>query len=283
MTDAPPSLDPQRRAERRAGRWAGFVFAGFALASGAVNALSQNTELARGGAAFNPGVAWALEATSLAVLLALVPLVILLDRRIPLALGWKAALPLHAVAALVFTVLHVAGMMGSRMLLWPPLFGVEFSFFDEPLRDFIYEARKDVLTYAILVLVIRLSRRIEEHRLELAQGHREARRDSVIVLRCGGRELRLPAGEILAAEAAGNYVEVRTASGAHLARTTLSGLETLLAEAGADPVRIHRSRLVARAAVREIIPGESGDAVAILSDGARVGVSRRFRAGLAEV
>ncbi len=275
-------LDPQRRAEHRAGLQAGLIFSAFASASVAVNALSINSELARGTAAFNPAQAWLLEVTSLVVLLSLVPAVIALDRRIPLALGWRVALPLHLIAALAFTTAHVWGMMLLREWLWPFVIGGSYSYFDLLVRDFIYEARKDFLAYATLVLVLRLARRIEDYRLELAESHARAKGDSVIVLKCGGRELRLPAGEIVSAEAAGNYVEVSTSTGTHLARITLAGLETLLKEAGGDPVRVHRSRLVARPAVREIIPGESGDAVAVLSSGARVPVSRRYRAGLTE-
>jgi len=280
MSDRPSHLDPQRRAEQRAGLQAGLIFSAFACASVTVNALSTNTELARGAAAFNPAQAWLLELTSLVVLLALVPAVIALDRRIPLALGWRVALPLHLIAALAFTTAHVWGMMVLRELFWPVVIGGNYTYFDVLARDFVYEARKDILTYATLVLVIRLARRIEDYRLELAESHARATGDSVIVLKCGGRELRLPAGDIISAEAAGNYVEVATATGTHLTRITMTGLETLLKEAGADPVRVHRSRLVARGAVREIIPGESGDAAAVLANGARVPVSRRYRAGL---
>lgn len=280
MTAHNTPLDPQRRAERRAGLQAGLIFAAFASASVVVNALSINSELARGAAVFNPAQAWLLELTSLVVLLALVPAVIALDRRIPLALGWRVALPLHLIAALAFTTAHVWGMMLLRELLWPAVIGGSYTYFDLLVRDFIYEARKDFLTYATLVLVIRLARRIEDYRLELAEGHARAKGEALIVLKCGGRELRLPAAEIISAEAAGNYVEVSTPTGSHLARITLGGLETLLKEAGADPVRVHRSCLVARPAVREIIPGDSGDAVAVLSSGARIPVSRRYRSGL---
>ena len=82
------------------------------------------------------------------------------------------------------------------------------------------------------------------------------------------------------AKAASNYVEVRTAHKTHLARMTLSRLNSLLSEAGDTHVQCHRSYLVSRAAIREIVATGEGDASLLLTNGEKIPASRRYRGGL---
>lgn len=263
------------RLEHRTFRTSFAIFAGVTLAFLVVEVLSQADE----GAAL--ARALALEATSVSVILALFAPVALVERRAPpLVERWPVAVPLHLAASLVFSAVHVGAMMGLRFALWPVLFAEPYSAFDEPFADALYEYRKDVLTYALMLGVILLVREREIARERLDAARTDARTDRTILLRCGGRQIHLPAEEIVSASAAGNYVEVRTAAGAHLARITLSGLEALMNEAGAEPVRLHRSHLAARKALREITPVGDGDAEARLCDGSRLPVSRRHRPAL---
>jgi DNA-binding LytR/AlgR family response regulator len=62
-----------------------------------------------------------------------------------------------------------------------------------------------------------------------------------------------------------------------LHRATLAAVE---AELGAGFVRVHRSRLVRRAAIRRIETDRSGDFTMTLASGAVARGSRRFRATL---
>jgi two-component system LytT family response regulator len=76
-------------------------------------------------------------------------------------------------------------------------------------------------------------------------------------------------------ESAGNYVKLHTTNGVHLVRGTLQELERRL-----DPTRfarIHRTTIVALAAVRQFIPAGRGDYHAQLHSGERLTLSRRFR------
>ena len=66
-----------------------------------------------------------------------------------------------------------------------------------------------------------------------------------------------------------------------LARMTLSALEELLRRAGVSVIRVHRSRIVNRAKVREVLPTRNGDFVVRLLDGTEVRGSRRYREILA--
>ena len=265
--------------ERRTLRTAFLAFAAVTLAFLLVNVLSLADEGAQAGQTASLAKAFVLEATSVVVILALFAPVAVFERRAPASLErWARTLAVHLAASVAFSAVHVLLMMALRMALWPILFAGFYSSFDDPLGDALYEYRKDLLTYALMVAVIMVVREREVARERLTAIQVDARTDRIVTLRCGGRELRLPAREILSASASGNYVEVRTVSGAHLARGTLSALETLLDQAGADPVRVHRSHLAARPAIREIVPKADGDAEARLADGSVLPVSRRYRA-----
>ncbi len=78
--------------------------------------------------------------------------------------------------------------------------------------------------------------------------------------------------------AEGNYVRVHTPAAEPLLRETLAGLEARL-----DPrrfVRIHRSGIVALAAIAELRPSSHGDYVVVLNSGVRLRLSRRYRSRL---
>lgn len=85
----------------------------------------------------------------------------------------------------------------------------------------------------------------------------------------------VPVEQILWIEAANKYVIVHTASREHISRQTIQSLEETL-----DPkqfVRIHRSILVRKAAVRGLHPLFHGDYIVKLANGAELTLSRNFR------
>jgi len=89
------------------------------------------------------------------------------------------------------------------------------------------------------------------------------------------RIIFLPVQEIVWIEAANKFVVIHTATGTHISRQTIQGLEDTL-----DPrefVRIHRSTLVRKAAVRGLHPLFRGDYIVNLVNGAEVILSRSFR------
>jgi two-component system, LytTR family, response regulator len=87
----------------------------------------------------------------------------------------------------------------------------------------------------------------------------------------------VPVEDILWIEAANKYVVIHTANGQkHIARQTIQSLEDTL-----DPgqfVRIHRSVLVRKSAVRGLYPLFHGDYMVKLTTGAELTLSRSFRA-----
>jgi len=85
----------------------------------------------------------------------------------------------------------------------------------------------------------------------------------------------VPVERILWIEAANKYVVIHTTGRTHIARQTMQSLETRL-----DPkqfVRIHRSILVRKAAVRGLHPLFHGDYLVKLNNGTELKLSRNFR------
>lgn len=78
-------------------------------------------------------------------------------------------------------------------------------------------------------------------------------------------------------EADRNHVHIHTSAEKHVIRATLASVIDRLPS---QFVRVHRSRVVNLDRVEEVQPWFSGDYMAILSDGRRLRVSRRYKVGL---
>ncbi len=220
-----------------------------------------------------PAVAWRVwldELSSWVGLACMLPLVRRSTRGFrPPRLPWAAVPLAHLPLAMLFSGGHVAIMLAIRQLGWASM-GQRYDFFgDSPAGTLIYEFRKDVLFYTAAVLILLLVRALAESRTVPA-----AAPATRIEVRDRGRTVWLHPDEVVSAEAAANYVELHTASGLILHRATLAGIE---AQLGRGFVRVHRSRLVRRNAVRELRTLNSGDFELILSDGRVIAGSRRYR------
>ena len=99
-----------------------------------------------------------------------------------------------------------------------------------------------------------------------------------LLVRDNGRTRPIRVDEIDWIDAVGNYARLHVNGQTHMLRTTLHRLEDRL-----GPVhfcRVHRSALINLDRVTEVQAWASGDSVVILSDGARLRVSRRYRVEL---
>jgi hypothetical protein len=213
------------------------------------------------------------ETTSVAVLTALSPLITAFTRRVPpLAAPWGRVIVGHLMGAVVFSLAHVTAMGILRWAIYAAVgdFYAPFS----PLGDFPYEFRKDLLVYFAIVGIYVIWRRLAPPPAQPASGA-----DS-IEIRDGARRHFVPLNEVAWIEAAGNYVELHRGATPILHRAPLSEMERQLN--GAGFVRIHRSRLVRRAAIAEVESKPSGDYVVRLADGRELAGSRRYRKPLLE-
>lgn len=266
-----PELEADRRADRRTYLYFGcFLFASFIVLS-----MSDQHDLRRAGAAY-PDLPWLSQATSHLVVFALTPFITFMLSRYPLS-AWRRSLPMHLAATVVFSAVHIVAMVALRKLLTPLVFGVPYDFgFADP-SVWLYEFRKDVLTYSLIAAIFAMNRLAEQRGLEARAATRDARERHRLTLKSGGRTFFVDARDIVWVRAASNYVEVVTPARTYLARSTLSDLEKLLAEAGEPHVRVHRSHIVNLDRVSEIRPTGEGDATLKLETGDEVPGSRRYR------
>ncbi len=274
MTSDPSDVLVDERVARRGLVISAVFFPVVAL----INAASMLTDAERNGMTLDPAVPWILELTSVSVLVLLVPLVARLERWMPFTPEtWPRALLVHALGSVVFSILHVAGMILLRKLAFALFLGQDYNFFDDAVSDSVYEYRKDVLPYAAMLMVFSLVRGIEEHRQEAEAARADASATGRLTLKCGGRTIWLDARSLEWARAAGNYVDLRANGRNHLARISLAALAQQLTEAGIDAVQVHRSCLVNRDKVVEITPSRDGDFRIRMADGEELRGSRRYR------
>jgi hypothetical protein len=278
MTPPDPALLDDAALERRVLARVWLLAIVFLAGVAIINSLTQLTEAERAGVPYDPRVPWILEVSSVLMLFLLVPLVALFERRFPLTPDtWRTALLWHVLGSVGFSALHVLGMWALRSVTYALWLGRDYVFFDNVVTDALYEYRKDLLPYAVIVLLLSLTRGLEEHRREAAVARSEARETGRLTLKTGGRTLYLDARSLDWASAAGNYVEIRANGASHLARISLSALEQQLGDAGVEVARVHRSHIVNLAKVREVAPARDGDFRILMADGAELRGSRRFR------
>jgi signal transduction histidine kinase len=97
------------------------------------------------------------ELSSVIVIFALIPFIVSFERRFRLddRPRWRVAAA-HTGAALVFSALHIAGMLALRKLAYA-FAGRQYDFHNVPVQIF-YELQKDFITYAVILVVIFASR-----------------------------------------------------------------------------------------------------------------------------
>ncbi len=276
--------------------WARRAYGISALVLAGIIAVNINTVIhdavARYGLPAWKVVTW--EASSGAVFLVCAPLPLLALWCAPPGRGrWPRFLGVHAAASLVFSVMHVAGMIGLRTLVYRHM-GESYSFGDA-LSEFLYEYRKDMAAYALIVAIgwvsLRLDRAGAAQEQLLVPGAAPAAADDLLEIRDGSRLVVARLDEIVCAHAEGNYVAFILADGRKpLMRTTLTAMEQRLADgaglmqaeasSGDRFVRTHRSWLVNLRHVRESEPTGTGDFMMRMTDGSAVPLSRRYGAAV---
>jgi hypothetical protein len=241
-----------------------------------VNVTSELLEAGRDGEVLHPRGPLLWEFSSYALLVALAPLIGEAVRRWPpRADNLLRTAAIHGALTIPFSIVHVTGMVGLRKLGYWAWGGFYDFSHGALLREFLYEWRKDVLSYFLLGTVFWFFQWQAQKATAAPASSETAGR---IEIREGARAVFLAPADIAWLEAAGNYVEVHAAGRTHLVRATLASFEAQLAPLGF--VRAHRSRLVNKARIRAIAPSGSGDVEIIFDDGRSVAGSRRYRAGL---
>ena len=218
--------------------------------------------------------AWGLEGSSFAAWLLLLPLVLWIAERFAKHKLWQAAAG-HLAACFLVSLAHSAIMASIRVAIFSWM-GSNYAPAEPIGVRLVFELRKDVITYVSILAVFLIARRFTS--MSELVGSVSTSADDLIEVRDGSRVVMLRPEEIEWIEAAGNYVELHGAFGSELARRTLADFAKELDASGF--VRVHRSRLVRRAAINTITTRQSGDFHIQLRSGATIGGSRRYRQNL---
>lgn len=287
VTNGGPSVTngaTNEAAENRRFRFPLWFWAVYAVALLVLAAVIGSSYWMEAGRAGIPVPAWHIvvnEATSIAIVFAVTPLVFAWAARLdPRHIGWARTLLGHLAGLVAFSAAHIGGMTLLRLLAYP-LFGGAYGIGDPLTLGLVYEGRKDALAYAGMVLgawLLEAALRKPERVVITKAAEPSPPIARRLEIRDGARREFLDPAEILWVEAAGNYVELHLAGRALLQRQTLSSLEEELGALGF--MRIHRSRLVNRRHVRSVESNDSGDFTVSLSDGRQIAGGRRWREAL---
>jgi hypothetical protein len=257
--------------------------AAIALGIGIVNALSRAQDVAWHGGSYDAATPLLWEMTSIAVIILLAPLLFVAVRRMRLATGWPLRIALAVAAILVFSSLHIAGMVGLRKLV---MLAVGSSYdFHFSAATLIYEFRKDIVTCLLIGSALWLidgRREAQQSRFVLTTAPAEPPAPHMVWLRDGSTRIRIEPSDILWINSAGNYVEYILAGGRnHLVRGTLAAEEARLTKFSI--VRVHRTRLVNLLRVIALKPGPNGDFELTLDSGQAIAGSRRYRRAISSI
>ncbi|MBT6033898.1 MAG: LytTR family transcriptional regulator [Kordiimonadaceae bacterium] len=221
---------------------------------------------------------WEYTSTYMAFLM--VPFIMMFDIRYPiLQKSWRKMLLIHIPLSMVFSAIHIGGMVAIRKMIFASVDDVYV--FTELDYTIVYEYRKDVMAYISILLVMYVYREIMRLRNGEAQfeaakeDHTEDKR--ILVSKAGTFNFISP-GSVDWVEAAGNYVELHVGDQTYMLRATMKDIATRLGDH--DFARIHRSTIVKKDQVEQIKPAMNGDQNIILKDGEELRLSRRYKDNL---
>jgi hypothetical protein len=264
------------------------------LLNAVVGSVSVATDLARRGVAFRPAEPWIWELSSAAALLIwLLPLLRADDALRARLQSAAARLGVRVLASVAYSGLHVATMVALRHAVYA-IAGWEYRF--GPWFDsFVYEYRKDALTFA-LILAIAAGWRAYQARMQAppapeppaaeapaAASSAAAAPSSVaptFLVRTAGGDVLVRTPEIDWVEAQGNYVALHVQGKVMLMRQTLAELEAQLADHGF--IRTHRGALVNGERMQAIITRAGSELGVRLTNGEVAPLSESRRAGVVQ-
>ena len=193
----------------------------------------------------------------------------------PPRFNWPTIATLFAIGLPVASACHIGLMIAFRSLAYAAE-GARYHFQGDIANPYLYEFRKDIPTYLQFVTLAALCQWLLA-RVGTQTFQPELEKGRFLAVGDGAVTHQVPIDDIVQVAAAGNYVEIEIGSRTLLHRATLATMES---ELGGRFVRIHRSRLVNRDAIRRIETNQSGDFEVMLSDGSIAKGSRRYRADL---
>ncbi len=193
-------LEKAQQREWTAGRAAILTLAAFLCVSMLVDVLSHISEAERLGHTPIWGQVLIAELSSRVALFILFFALLSFMIRMPLNLdNWRRRLPLYLGIMLLFSLVHVFLMVALRKIGWPLFIGAPYEFApagSTTAGEFIYEFRKDIVTFWTAFALMRLFQHNADLKQELSASRQEARQFSRLTLKSGGRSIFLDAHQI---------------------------------------------------------------------------------------
>ncbi|MGK6320879.1 LytTR family DNA-binding domain-containing protein [Sphingomonas sp. DT-204] len=234
------------------------------------NAESTLSDLAANGVHIRPDLVWSWEWTSMIGWLSVYPLLWIAVARIrPPRVSWPVVAVALVLGSLAASGWHIGVMVALRHIYYDAVGSGPYRFFGVIPERLLYEYRKDVATYLQFVALAAIVQW-----LIARAATPPAAPPHALAIADGAVTHHVPVDEIEWVASAGNYVEIGWRARTLLHRATLSATEESL---GPEFVRIHRGRLVRRAAIRRVESERSGDFTVTLESGAELRGSRRYR------
>jgi hypothetical protein len=250
--------------------------AGFLVIVAAImiaNAESSLSDLRANGHFLRADLVWSWEATSMMAWFTIWPAIWLAVKHIrPPRFPWVVVGIALVIGSAIASAWHVLLMVGLRHVYYSAAGAGTYQFFDGIENKPLYEYRKDIGSYLQFVGMFALAQWLIAR--AGATPAVESPTPKTLAVADGAVTHLVPLDEIESIASAGNYVEIAWGPRTLLHRATLAAVE---AELGDAFLRIHRGRLVRRAAVRRIETDKSGDFTVVLASGATLRGSRRYR------
>ncbi len=219
--------------------------------------------------------------------LVLVPAVVWLLRIHPFARrSVGRSIAVYFFAAMVFSVVHILLMTAVRQMAYA-VSGISY-FFGSLAYEFIYELRKDVQTFLLIILVSKAYRFISsrvigeasmiEERGRVDESETKVKCIDRLLVKKLGKEFIVRLEDVEWMESSGNYVNLHMNGRIYPIRRTLGALSEDVAEKGF--CRVHRSHAINLDVVESMSSLPSGDGEVTLKSGKVLKISRRYKDSL---
>jgi hypothetical protein len=227
---------------------------------------------------------FALEASSVLVVLALIPLLLKILNATFDARSISQKFVAHIGLSVAFSGMHVLGMTLIRKIVFR-LMG-ETYYYGEWSQILVYEYRKDLMSYITIILVIYAFRMFvrrlqgEAKYVPLGESSRDQLPPDRLLVKKLGKEFLISVQDIDWIAASGNYANLYIGERVYPMRITMNRIQDLLPTN--QFFRIHRSTIVNLQRVKHIEAQDSGDHLVTLISGTELNFSRRYRENFKE-
>lgn len=235
----------------------------------------------------NIGLPLMLETANLAVIALLLPLLFAAVQRIRAASTWTTRAVIGVAALLIVPALHVAGTVLLRTVVTalaggPDDFGLSSATLTRSVLTCVLIGGAFWLFQSKRTTLAPVTALPDPLPAARAATDTTPATTPTLWLREGAGRIRVEPKDVIWVSSAGHAVEFTLHDGrTHLIPGTLASAETRLKPL--NFVRVHRTRLVNMAWIKELEPGTDGDFTVVLRNGQTVAGSRRYRHALASL